>query len=265
MAVRRVFIFTHVPKTAGTWARNNVLEQQFPPEAIREVRLGDVDRSALRAWLQNHEHEDVVIHGHVPFGLHRGLGLHLARVDRPNSAITPSCQYFTLLRDPVERANSMYDYAAGIRARGFPHPDADSAERLSRLAFLALPDQRNVQARLLAGPAFVRGLRRCPGPAAQRLCTTSALRNLRQHYGVIGYQDRLPAFLDDLRSNFAWTRCTLGPPAWQTPGKTPREDLDPATMRRIAELNRADRRVYTAIRRAIRPGQSEHRTMRWRH
>ncbi|MBI3154317.1 MAG: sulfotransferase family 2 domain-containing protein [Burkholderiales bacterium] len=105
-----IYIFLHIPKSAGTTFRHHI-EHNFAPEEI--VALYRADDARLRredvfARLQSLPDEQRrrlrVIYGHeVYHGIHELF-------DRP-------CRYVTFLRDPIDKTISFYNYRMqqGIR------------------------------------------------------------------------------------------------------------------------------------------------------
>lgn len=92
-------IFMHIPKTAGSTLRTLITSNY---ESCQVLSLYGSDHKVLtNATAHVGKLSDYkLIQGHVPYGIHRFLGLRTAR-------------YFTFMRDPVERFTS--DVAMGIR------------------------------------------------------------------------------------------------------------------------------------------------------
>jgi len=160
-------VFLHIPKTAGLTVRMSILPRQYqegetfasgwagkapaddsiavgvfveefqsiglfgvnkpdsiwfpeslPAAAARFCQLPDARRDRVRLFYSEH----------LEFGLHEYLA-------RPVS-------YFTLLREPVARVLSHYDFAADRRA----------PEQMSLAGHIAACVEANLQTRLLAGP-----------------------------------------------------------------------------------------------------------------
>lgn len=94
-------IVTHIPKTAGTSLRIALMEQ-FPPDVCFTV--GD-DIPSFKAKLSAMEPEAKskirLVFGHICYGWHKLL--------------PQPCKYTTILREPVSRVLSLYDYIVGSK------------------------------------------------------------------------------------------------------------------------------------------------------
>ncbi|NGM20871.1 sulfotransferase family protein [Roseomonas stagni] len=132
-------VFLHVPKTAGSSLRT-VLSRQYGARHVLYFDLGSGDprpmpevAKAVRAGMAGREIR--LVTGHQFLGLHQ--------------ALREPCHYFTLLRDPVERALSEYFYAFT-----YPHHaqrDAILSGALSPLDYLTAQGRGDTQARQIAG------------------------------------------------------------------------------------------------------------------
>ena len=87
-------IFLHIHKAAGT-TLHRIIERQYPPDQIWSFDERH-DFEAFRALSEAQKEEIRMLRGHMIFGLHEFM-------PRP-------CIYVTLLRDPVERVLSFYNY-----------------------------------------------------------------------------------------------------------------------------------------------------------
>lgn len=92
-----LFVFVHIPKTAGMTFRK-ILDRQFTPARIYKIGpdfQGSIDR--LKALPEEQKARITCISGHVPYGIHHSFGA------RP-------VHYLSFVRDPVDRAVSEYFY-----------------------------------------------------------------------------------------------------------------------------------------------------------
>ncbi|WP_203070151.1 sulfotransferase family protein [Falsiroseomonas ponticola] len=132
-------VFLHVPKTAGSSLRT-VLSRQYGARHVLYFDLGSGDprpmpevAKAVRAGMAGRDIR--LVTGHQFLGLHQ--------------ALREPCHYFTLLRDPVERALSEYFYAFT-----YPHHaqrEAITSGALSPIGYLTGQGRGDAQARQIAG------------------------------------------------------------------------------------------------------------------
>lgn len=147
----RVFVFLHVPKTAGQ-PLISIIEDQHPSRwSILKEDAWDPKAAAqaLISWNKAHPHAAQIFCGHQ----HYGVDAHLP--------FPVTC--YTMLRDPVERAISHYHYVlrkyilSGTReGEKNNHPDKQRVLKgeLSLEEYVlsgCCPEMDNGQTRLLAG------------------------------------------------------------------------------------------------------------------
>ena len=106
-------IFLHIPRTGGT-TLTRIARRHFRPDEIYVIDSTEPARSAAAlSLLPPFVHDRLsLIAGHASFGVHRQVG---------------GGQYFTLIREPVERVFSHYRYAQ----QRFEHPMHDLALEMS--------------------------------------------------------------------------------------------------------------------------------------
>ncbi len=129
-----LFIFTHVPRTAGTSLRV-VAEQSLGKDRIHAIYGEDINDPVTTLMGLNLNKIDL-IRGHIAFGLHE-------HIDR-------ECKYIALVRDPLERVYSLFRYV-----RTHPgHHLYEATEGMSFQAFVesgVTAEANNGQCRQLAG------------------------------------------------------------------------------------------------------------------
>jgi hypothetical protein len=151
---------------------------------------------------------------------------------------------FTVLREPVDRAVSLYYYyraqptAAGLDPRVPSAKAVDLATFVERLPGRVSP-WSNWQTFVFSGA------RHCERPAHELL--PEAMDNLRR-MTLVGVSDDLGAVIRRIGQLRGWP---LQPPAARinvTPHRVPLEQIAPATVRRLAELNDCDRQLVASAR-----------------
>lgn len=135
-------IFVHIPKTAGSTLRTLITENYSSNEVLSIY--GDEQKVLSAATGNVGKLESFgLIQGHIPYGIHRMLGLRDA-------------MYFTFMRDPVDRFLS--DVAMGVRhpSHGFHQilaaPNLSQEERL--LKALSLTYYQNSITQYMSGAFF---------------------------------------------------------------------------------------------------------------
>ncbi|MEE4659292.1 MAG: sulfotransferase family 2 domain-containing protein [Halieaceae bacterium] len=221
------YVFIHIGKTAGSAVRGAV-QSAFRPEQVCPLVFQDdiaalttEDRQRFRLYC-----------AHVGFDTASQLGRNL----------------FTVLRDPVDRTLSQYYYWREVTGEGL---GVRNAKALSLDAFLdsddaaMLVDLENLQTWQLA--------------CAQDLHTrerVSQLKSLDQVYqaaldnvaamDVVGVQENLPLFMDDLTERYGWY-LPPPPPVNVTNSRLPREDISLTTRKKIHRLVEADIELYAYV------------------
>lgn len=230
-------VFTHIPKTAGTSLKMSVVLPNVVPSRIYWVQgMGKLIRDRPRDV-------DVVL-GHIPFGVHHAL---------PHRSV----RYLTVLRDPVDRCVSFYNYVLMCETRnpGHPgdvsgHPALADAKRYPIDEFFELEPYRNVQTKFTAGVVWDRSRNALPAWARELLVSESrmlrtAQRNLTDTYWLFGLLDRI----DDTEARIAralgWERQAVRDRSRQTRGWAGQVDPTASQRDRIRELNALDDELYS--------------------
>ena len=136
-AMRALHIFTHIPRTAGTTV-NAMLQDAFPDQPTLGAMSVKAFHESLSGMSAGELDEIVYVHGHIPYGVHRAIDPQQRR----------ETVYITLLRNPVERVISQYNYILSQPT----HPNyAQIGDSLSSYcAFLKSHLNDNLQTRFLS-------------------------------------------------------------------------------------------------------------------
>jgi hypothetical protein len=151
--------------------------------------------------------------------------------------------YFTVLRDPVERAISYYYHVR--RDHNHHWHDFVVSDDLGLKAFLESGKDigmSDFQTRVLAGgPWHDAPYGKCPPEAVE-----AAKHHLREYFSVVGLLKRFDETLLMLRQAFGW-RNLFYVPRNITRQRPKKADLLPSTLRAIAEANRRDIALYDHV------------------
>jgi hypothetical protein len=233
--------FLHVPKTAGFTLRELIRRQYGPQETfLAASRPGPgPKRAAFRQWLAEggerppdpilerlgeqlrrlnelspeRRSELRVVMGHLRYGIHE--------------ALPGPFTYLTMLRDPVDRVLSTYHHQVTRQGLAVSVEDYIRSERTSRID--------NGQTRRLA--AVVSG--DAPPAAMTPAMFDSAVRNLREHFSVIGLTERFDLSVLAMARTFGWRK--LGYVSYNVSRGRPRaQDLPADVVATIRRHNEYD-------------------------
>ncbi len=175
-------IFIHNMKTGGATLRR-ILGRQYDPNAVLTI-TGEYHRAAElepRIARVDREHSQVV-QGHIPFGVHELL---------PSRGV-----YITLLRHPIDRILSLYEYRIDQRRREVFRGD-EPLTLAEYITDLQLKELDNGQTRRLSGldPDFGH----CSAEMLQ-----DARKNLRERFLVVGITEKFDHSLLLLGRELGW-------------------------------------------------------------
>ena len=218
-------IFIHVPKTAGQ-TLYLIIKRQYPLEEIMNFREGvggsypeflkSSPDNRSRYWL---------LRGHIPIGLHE-------YIDEP-------CEYFTFLRDPIERTISHYYFLA--REEVHPLKEKYGPDFISFKELLERGDDPllfNCHTRQLSGVMYD-----VPPRGCTRKHLELAKQNLRDNIRVVGLTERFDESLILLQDAFGWQDIRYVSDNVSV-GRPRREDLSAETIALVEEANQLDQELY---------------------
>lgn len=215
----QVLIFTHVPRTGGVTLIWNV-EPCFSRRSVLYFHSGDgLDK--LLAIPESERARTRFVTGHIPYGIHAYLPL------KPI--------YFVLLRDPIERLLSLYDF---IQQR-VPESPAYGMTLEQFIDFNLENSIDNRQTRLLAGNFH-------EGEVTQAMLD-QAIHNLHHHYAGAGLTERFDESFALFTAVIGWRpKGTIRRNA--APARTPRSAIPASTLRRVEAINGFDCELLPAAR-----------------
>lgn len=226
-------LFLHIPKTGGTTLRN-IIARQFSNDVI--FSIGPIINEAIQQFRElphSSRSRLRLLQGHMAFGLHTYLD--------------PPAAYFTLLRNPIERAFSDYYYVK----TNHHHPLHEQVAGMGMGDYLQsrLTGQlSNGQTRLLCGDCH-QGELGIPGVRPlQTQDMHVAIENLHKHFITVGLQERFDETLVLLKRKLRW-KLPLYTKANVAPAGSGVEALSESDRRLIAQHNELDTQLYEAAAR----------------
>ena len=222
----RVVIFVHIPKTAGTTLRY-IIQYQYSPGAIYELYSPSETHPQrvenVKNLSESQKDKIKIVSGHLSFGLHEVL--------------TQPCTYITFLRDPVDRAISMYYYC---KRRN------ESLEDVTLEDFIQTPGRTNTMTKYISGERLKLQLTD-PSKIDNYQCSSETLnlakRNLRERFEVIGFLERFDESLLLLKKQLGW-KLPLYNKHNVSKTRLYREEVSEKTIRLIENCNKLDIQLY---------------------
>lgn len=168
-----MLFFIHIPKAAGTSLRLSIARAM--PQCVTPLYHGKPGKTLHDALAKDRTDPEIVF-GHFSWGIHKHFGA------EPN--------YATVLRNPISRLQSWYNYQGSRRGLPFYNRIAagDGLETLAREG--AHPALSNHMTRLLCGWKVLPGDRRSLEVAKDRL----------SRFAFVGIQEHLAEDVDSLAS-----------------------------------------------------------------
>jgi hypothetical protein len=223
-----LLVFVHVPKAAGT-SLGRILRCHYGDafERIDQVRRRELSDAAERGERDPSRAAAPglrAVSGHLPFGLARFF---------PDDAL-----YVTVLRDPVQRTLSQYEYLLTRVGRPWEHDLLPPPTRGLTVA-QALGEgyvRDNLQTRLLCGVASIHS--ELPADALEQ-----AKRNLSERFAYVGTTERFAESLALLNLGLGWPTVAYKE-GRVTPGRRPSAERPAGELRLVEEANLLDRELY---------------------
>lgn len=157
--------FVHVPKTGGTSFKHSCININFLKSEIYDYKgLMSFARASLDGMK--------FVNGHIPYGIHM--------------MSWRQCDYFTLMRDPIDQIVSFYYFVRQGNYVHYKHPLLRDAMSLSLIDFAR--KHRNMQTKAIAGFPFGRILH-------GKIQLDMARRNLFQRFKFYGFLSDFDGFL----------------------------------------------------------------------
>lgn len=231
----RIFIFHHIPKTAGSTFLLSYLPTAFSRSRVAivpgDTALSEPELERLATLPPEEKTRYKVIAGH-----------HVGRL----RAVFPGALWLTLVRDPVERAVSSYLHALfhpparKIWGTELERDGLGVAEYVEQEWFLPRSNElgglQNLQAKVLLGPDFEEVLHD-EGQTKSRL---------QSRYSLVGYTEAFELFVFLLHVYYGFPLVLFQRRLVRQERATFRITAEEAT--RIERVNKYDRLLYRAVR-----------------
>ena len=230
--------FVHIPKTAGT-TLTSILAREYSPDETYEIMMRGMSLSMPKPMIMprptisfskirrlksalKHRHTLHLIRGHFDLSL--------------SKLLPPNTQFFTLLRDPVERAISHYYHYRRLTTDPI-HPLAMRSTLTEWVSTCGLVEMDNGQTRRLAG-----GINLPCGQVTLQMLDR-AKSNLARHFVVVGLTERFEESLILLHRAFNWPLYAF---AAHNVGdsRPPRTKVSEEALKVIENCNRFDLDLY---------------------
>ncbi|MDP6726841.1 MAG: sulfotransferase family 2 domain-containing protein [Candidatus Marinimicrobia bacterium] len=222
-------IFLHLPRTGGTTLRDILTKQYSDQETFENKTLLDTDGNFNENRV-NQMSGYKLIKGHVYFGVH--------------TFIPQTCSYFSMMRDPVERTISAYNY---IKKRA-NHPYHELANSLSIEKFIKSGENKmvnNGQTRLIAGRETSLNI---PFDKLDKSHLETAKKNITDHFLLIGLTERYDETILLLKHMLRWDT-----PYYSIANAIKRDErtkhIEPKLKELIIEYNQLDVQLYDYVSR----------------
>ena len=245
-----IIVHFHIGKTGGISLRH-ILKKKFKDKlkylTINKIHAGNNDFYLYQDFIKNiNNFEFQCISGHIPFGIHRYLN--------------KKTHYITILRDPVKRIISDYNYV--INEKEHPFNKYYIAKNLisfedyieidiTKNKNILPPDVfvgsgvHNLQSRSISGEMF----NNLNDFRSNSFNLNTAFKNIENHFLLIGVLDYFDQFLYLLKEKFNFTIYDIINIKSNASKKTIQlNNLDKSIIKRIELLNSDDIYLYEQIK-----------------
>jgi hypothetical protein len=223
-----VLVFLHIQKTAGTTLRI-ILQRLYGEQGVfRTYRFGggpaEIAGGFLKEPAEIRDQKQIMI-GHMMYGVHEHFDYNV--------------EYFTVLRNPVDRVVSLYYYI--LQTPGYPIHDAIKRNKMSLLDFAAsslIYESDNGLIRYCVPDGF-----HLPHGGCTRDTLETAKANLRT-MRAIGLTEDFDRSLVVMKNVFGWGHVPLYTKQNPTRGRRTMNEIDQDVLDAIGEINRYDVELY---------------------
>lgn len=228
-------IFIHIQKAGGISLQRTLRRKLGQPLLHRAARFlsGKSQNLPLEASLKSKTLADRYFVGHCCYGVHRLL-------PQPYT-------YITLLREPVARIISLYDYSRS-NATAFYHKQAIDKSLEDFALHTPLMELDNGQVRFIAGDPNDCFINRTPIGECNESLLERAQQNLKQDFSWVGLTEYYDQSLLLLSKQMNWDRCLY---LRRNTAKRADREISQALRDKIAARNWLDVKLYQAAKQQL--------------
>lgn len=221
-----MLIFLHLPKTGGT-TLTPILDWNYGDKTYKITRF-----PAIQKFIDlpdDKKREIPCLQGQIFYGIH-------AYIPQP-------CTYITMMRHPVKRLISQYQYIPRRQAR-----QGETVSRMSMEYFLEVePFQAHTQLNLIAGGATIDEALRQP---LEESTFARARANIERDFAVVGLVNRYDESLLLMKQHFGWKRAFYARQNVNEGRKT-LEDFPAETQKRILAACEPEMELYHYVQQRL--------------
>lgn len=190
----KFLIFLHIQKTGGITIQRMLRQKYGPslPQRALKMVSGNAQPLPLEASLKSKEMRDRYFAGHICFGVHRLL--------------PQPYHYITLLREPVARVISLYDFARS-NPTAFYHKIARRVSFEEFCLDVGLPELDNGQTRFIAGDRTDLFINQTPVGECDDQLLATAKKNMENHFSLVGLTEQFNLSMLLLAKLMGWSSC----------------------------------------------------------
>lgn len=223
----KTVIFLHVPKAAGT-TLCDIFLRQYKAETIHLLDGANFDQTQedFKQLSPEKKVQIRILMGHMYFGLHEYL---------PSPAT-----YVTMLRNPIDRIVSYYHFVQRLPS----HPDYEliKAKSISIEDYcqMGIVNMCNGQTRFLANTQS--------SETYSRETLERAKSHLKQHFSVVGIQERFDESLLMLKNELAWKKMPFYYRRNTNRTSSYKQEISNSTRAVLEKYNELDLELYEYVK-----------------